>query len=270
MKMLNVSTETVQTMDTQFGKVGCTKAAICEKYGNQFMTRMVGKYVGRDGPFRGQLASAVIPLGDFAYDDYMARVKQVHKGAAIRQSKKSDRAGFVCKPFEWSNHIPDIVDINTSMDTRSGGDMKPAYLRTVEEMGGPPTKLKPVSPAKCPVHCTTCWGVFEPVPGHTQGEVVTDERLLAYIKLKRQGSLAIYTSILGHGDYLGQGIMYRLHYAIMQSIGEQLEQTMKGLEYVLYGAVDSGAGGLQMWKKRCLFESAYLVLAPDAGLPPGH
>jgi hypothetical protein len=208
-------------------------------------------------------------MADFDFDEYMARVKTVHKGAAIRQSKKSDRAGFVCKPFAWSNFTPDIVDINTSMDVRSGGEMKPAYRRTVEEMGGPPTRLAPVPEPACPVHGTTSWGVFEPRDGHRQGDVVTDEKLLAYIKFKRQGSLGIYTSILGHGDYLGQGIMYRLHYAIMQWLGEHRETTQPDLDYVLYGAVESGAGGLQMWKKRCLFEPALLVLPDDDALPPG-
>jgi len=143
---------------------------------------------------------------------------------------------------------------------RSGGPMRAAYQRTVDELGGPPGRLAPLKEPECPAHCTYCWGIFEGKPGHKQGEVVTDERLLAYIKFKRQGSLGIYTSILGHGDYLKFGIVYQLHYELLRWIAENLEDSLKGLDYVLYGAHESGHAGLQQWKKRGLFRGAYLVL----------
>lgn len=266
MSFLRAHDRTIHSIDPLYGKCGCTRAAVCDKYVNQFMRRMVGRYVGRDSTFRRQIESAVIPLRGLDFDDYMARVKQVHKGAALRQARKADRAGLHCRRFVWKNFIPDIVEINTSMEVRSGGEMKPAYHRSVEEMGGPPTRRAPLNEPECPVHCMHCWGVFEPRPGHRQGDIVTDEKLVAYIKFKRQGSLAIYTSILGHGDYLKLGIMYRLHYAIMEWVASELDGPLRGLDHLLYGAMESGAEGLQQWKKRCLFEGAYLVL-PEETIP---
>ena len=260
----SVSPDTgVRHVDLLHGACGCTRSAICDKFTGQFRRRMVGRYVGEGEVFRGQKQSAVIDLRGFDFDAYMAAVRKVHKGNAVRDAKKADRAGFVCKRFVWRNFIPDIVEINRSKDVRSGGRMNAAYHRGVEEMGGAPTKLAPLGDPACPVHCSYCWGIFEPKPGHQQGDIVTDERLLAYIRLKRQGSLGIYSTILGHGDYLRLGVMYRLHYAVMQWIAQESHGPLHGLDWLMYGAVESGAAGLQMWKKRCLFQGAYLVLGED-------
>src|SRR5262249_31564551 len=158
-----------------------------EKYRQQFMTRMVGKYVGEGAVFRKQLPSAVIDLHDFDFSQYMDKVRHTHKGAAIRQARKADRAGIVCKRFVWTNFIPDIVEINETKEIGGGGAMRRASLRGIEGRGGAPDGLMPREPPACPVHATWCWGAFEPKPGHRQGEVVTDEKLVAYIKFKRNG-----------------------------------------------------------------------------------
>lgn len=270
MTLLGSNKQPLRQIDLLYGRCGCTEAVICDTYKAQFMRRMVGRYVGGGSTFRRQIESAVIDLGGFDFDQYMSRVKEVHKGAALRQARKADRQEYVCKQFVWNNFLPDIVEINTSMEVRSGGVMKRPYSRTVEEMGGLPRKSISLSDPACPVHCTYCWGVFEPRPGHRQGDVCTDEKLLAYIKFKRQGSLGIYTTILGHGDYLKYGIMYRLHYAIMEWIGENLDGRLSGLDSLMYGAQESGGGGggLSMWKKRCLFQGAYLVLAEQPAATP--
>lgn len=254
----------IVNIDLLYGRFGCTKGDVCRKYENQLKKRLVGRYVGEKKPFPGQIQSAIIDLRGFSYDDYMKRVREVHKGAALRQSKKSYREGYYCKRFVWKNFIPDIVEINQSKEVRSGGRMRVAYRRSVEEMGGAPKNLVPLKEPPCPVHCTHCWGIFEHNSGYRQGDVVTEEKLLAYIKFKRNGNIAIYTSILGHGDYLKYGIIYRLHYGILEWVGENLSGALAGLEYLMYGSVNSGGQGLQQWKKRALYKGAYLVLDNQA------
>lgn len=268
MTLFGSNKQPVRRIDLCYGRCGCAKAANCDTYTAQFMRRMVGRYVGGGSTFRRQLESAVIDLRGFDFDQYMSRVSEIHKGAARRQARKADRQGYACKQFVWNNFLPDIVEINTSMEVRSGGVMRRPYRRTVEQLGGLPRKSVPLRDPACPVHCTYGWGIFEPRPGYHQGDVNTDEKLLAYIKVKRQGSLGIYTSILGHGDYLKFGIMYRLHYAIMEWIGENLDDRLRGLDSLMYGAPESGGSGLSMWKKRCLFQGAYLVLAEQPAAAP--
>jgi hypothetical protein len=258
--MSTLQTDRVLGVDLLYGQGECRKTANCEKFVSQFMQRMVGRYVAEGAPSPKQMCAAVIDLRGFDYEMYMAAVNQIHKGAALRQSRKADRAGLYSKRFEWRTFIPDIVEINQSKEVRSGGPMKEAYRRGIDEMGGPPTRFEEPGAPACPVHCRHVWGIFEERPGHLQGEVVTGEKLVGYIKVKRQGNLAIYTSILGHGDYLDKGIMYRLHYSVMEWIGGEQSSELSGLDFLMYGATDSGGTGLQMWKKRCLFDPAYLVM----------
>jgi hypothetical protein len=251
----------VIAVNLMYGQGCCTTNDICVKYCAGFQKRMVGRYVGEQEPCKNQFVSALIFLNAFNYDEYISKVKKIHKSASFRQSKKADKQGYYCKQFAWRNHIPDIVEINQSKETRSGGKMRAAYQRSIEELGGPPKKEIKVASPKCPLHTTFCWGIFEHREGYSQGDIITNEKLLAYIKFKRIGNYSVYTSILGHGDYLRYGIMYRLHYAIMAWIGENKNGLLSGLDFLLYGAFDSGNEGLQQWKKRAVFEKAYLVLA---------
>ena len=237
----------------------CVGTATCRKYIPQFRERMVGRYVGLPNGELPPVTAAVLDVRGLDYDAYMSSVRKIHKGNAVRQSRKCDRAGFACDRFAWRNHVPDVVEINQSMEVRSGGEMRDAYRRSVEEMGGGPTRLHEESPPECLLHGMWNWGVFEPSPGHRQGDVEVDRRLLAYIRFKRQGSLGIYTQILGHGDHLADGIMFRLHYAIMEWIASSPDQ-VPGLTHILYGAITDGNDGLKMWKKRCGFVPAPLVL----------
>lgn len=253
-------------VDPGLGSKECSEAKVCETYVTQFTNRMLGKYVAREAADPIKINAAVIPLSTYNAESYYGAVRKVHKGNAIREAKKAEREGFIAKLFAWSNHIPDIYEINTSKSVRSGGEMRAAYARSIEELGGPPTALAQVSQPKCPLHHTYAWGLFRPSPGYMQGGVVTDEQLLAYVKLKRTGNYAAYSSILGHGDYLQYGIMYKLHYAIMDWCFAERGGLTRSLDFLLYGAMESGGEGLQLWKKRALFTPARLQLLPGARL----
>lgn len=256
----------VLELDPLYGTGGCLLSPRCEKYVEQYSRRLVGKYIGVDGVDRKQMESAVLDLRGLTFEAFSAAVKKTNKGAALRQARKSADAGLVVHRFEWSNHVPDIVEINQSKEIRSGGAMTAAYRRDVDDMGGPPQSLKPLREDGCTKHWVQSWGVFEPKPGHQNGEVVTDEKLVAYIKVKRQGDMAIYTTILGHGDYLRLGVMYRLHFAIVEWLADAENELAVGLDYLLYGAAESGTPGLQLWKKNAQFSNAHLVV-PSAKLP---
>jgi hypothetical protein len=120
----------------------------------------------------------------------------------IRNARKADNEGFVCKPFTHRMFIPDIVSINQSKEIRSDGPMSAFYRRSVERMGGAPVKMIPFKLPDCPVHYSMLWGIFSPESGYKQGDVVTNERLLAYTDLRYTENFSMYSLILGHGDYL--------------------------------------------------------------------
>jgi len=128
--------------------------------------------------------------------------------------------------------------------------MRGGYIRSIEDRGGAPDRLHaPVVP-KCPLHWSISIGVFENRPGYKQGEVVTDEKLLAYLSLRRTGDLVAYAQIMGHGDYLKDGVMIHLHHDVIEWLSRADEPLTDGIKVVMYGGQQSGGDGLKDWKRR--------------------
>jgi hypothetical protein len=202
--------------------------------------------------------TAIIDLERYRdYSEYQSVVKKFSKGSRIRMRNYAKEAGYYCKPFAWKMHTPDIYDINTSTDVRSGGKMR--TQKTVEEMGGAPTKMiAPIMP-KCFEHWSYPWGVFEKIEGHKQGQVVTNERLVGYIFLKRYGELVLYSLIMGHYDYLEKNVMNLLHHEVVKWLLDSDDGLVKGIKAIMYGGYDQGGEGLINWKRREAFEPFVLV-----------
>lgn len=247
-------------IDLQQGQCGCKKSAQCIWFENQMREKLVGLYIAEEQPFEKQIVAAWLDVKNLVFEEYVTRAKKLHKGSGVRNAKKAERQGFVCKPFFHDLFIPDIVAINHSKKERCGRQMSEPYRRSVEEMGGSPTRYQEVRPPDCPVHYDYWWGVFASEPGYQQGEVTTDERLVAYIRLRRNGNYALYGQILGHGDYLKYGIMFFLHFSIVRWILARKDPCTVGLENLIYAGFYQGKEGLQLWKKKMLFEPAYLIL----------
>jgi hypothetical protein len=237
----------------------CCGVRSCRRSVGNAEERLVGRFIGDGEPKEGQVVVAAIDLRGLTYDGYISVVKRRYKGNVVRDARKSDKAGFICRPFERSMHVPDIVAANQSKEERQGKPMKEAYLKSVDEAGGEPKKKVTLQPPECPCHYDLWWGIFKPEPGFKQGHVVTDERLIAYIDFRRIGSLGIYSLILGHGAFLQYGVMYRLHFAVMEHLLERSDETTRGLEMLMYAGFYQGSDGLQLWKKKTAFEPCYFV-----------
>lgn len=194
-----------------------------------------------------------IALDDLDIDEFEDYVKSFGKGAQIRQSKKASRLGYYSKIFSWNLHIPDIHEINTSKETRSGGPMRGSYLRTIEEMGGAPTQDHPIVMPRCDNHWGIAFGTFKEEPGYKQGVMTTNEKLYAYIFLRRMGDIALYSQILGHGAYLHDGVLTLLHLSVVRWLHEQRDGYARGLRYLLYGGAQNGGQSLYRWKRQSGF-----------------
>lgn len=239
----------------------CNNTERCKTYINKFEKRMVGRMVKTPKMEMKTPPVALINLDEYEnYNSFVAAARKIHKANAVRKSSKSEKLGYSTGLFAWRNYIPDIFEINTSMKVRSGGNMKAAYNRSIEELGGEPDKKRPVNKIKCEKHHTWAWGCFIDKPGHRQGCLTLDKQLVAYIKVKRQGNLLIYTSILGHGKHLGAGVMFKLHFDIMRWIYENRDGVLSGVEFMIYSGFNDGTEGLKVWKKRCLFRKAFLEI----------
>lgn len=242
--------------DFQLNQHICSGRDNSEQYVKQWL---LDRYVGIEKTFDKQVPSAWIDLYNLTYENYLAKVKKTHSGNALRNAKKSDKRGYIVKQFDRRTFIPDIVSIHHSKQIRSHGPMPPRYFRTVEEMGGPPKRYIPFQYPECPLHYSIDWGIFSPESGYMQGEVMTNEKLLGYINIRRIGNFSTYRLIIGHGDYLQYGIMHRLHFAIMEWICRREDDYTRGLKHLMYAGMYSGNEGLQLWKKITCFEPVYFV-----------
>jgi hypothetical protein len=219
---------------------------------------LVGRYIAEREPFEGQIVAARIDLRGLDYDAYIVRVKKRYKGNVIRDARKADRMGCSVKRFDPTAYIDDIVAINHSTDERCGRPMTEPYRRDVEQMQRDAERAIEFQPPVCPWHYDHWWGVFvPPAEGGTDGH---RNRLVAYIRLRRNGTYALYAQILGHADYLKHGVMYRLHFSIMEWLCARRDESAQGIEQLVYAGFYQGAEGLQLWKKKTAFEPALLVL----------
>lgn len=231
----------------------------CEKIVQQVKTNLQQYFEILDPKFSREkdlkYRSAVIDIEKYReYSEYESVVKTSGKGARIRQRNKASRLGYICQPFHWRMHIPDIHEINTSTNVRSGGEMRASYLKSVEDMGGAPIKNYPLTKPLCPNHWTQPWGVFKPIEGYQQGTQLTNQKLVGYIFLRRFGEFLLYSQILGHYEYLQDGIMILLHHEVMKWVLDSHNTEAAGLKGVMYAGYDQGTDGLRDWKRREAFE----------------
>jgi hypothetical protein len=54
---------------------------------------------------------------------------------------------------------------------------------------------------------------------------------------------------MGHGDYLSQHVMKLLFHEVMAWLLARADPAVRGLGYLLYGAIEHGNDGLAAWKR---------------------
>ena len=202
----------------------------------------------------------LLPMAEaWDFDAWEKAIKPLSGGNRLREKRKAIELGYTVRPFEYAQYVPDIHEINHSKQVRSGGPMRGSYQRSIEEMGGAPKKLHTVRMPACPHHWGLMFGVFRPAPGRTQGEVVVDDQLVGYISLRRVGGVAMYSQILGHGDYLHDFVLVLLHHEIIRWLSTERAGHARDLEFVMYGGAESGGESLLQWKRRAGFRPMRVV-----------
>jgi hypothetical protein len=201
------------------------------------------------------------------YDVWESYIRTTFKDR-MPLKRKAVSLGFYVKPFAWKLFIPDVHEINHSKTTRSGGPMRGSYLASLEKMGGAPDRHIDVKMPSCTEHWGLTFGTFVREEGRMQGTVRVDERLLAYISLRRFGDLALYSQILGHGDFLKPGALVLLHHEVVRWLSEHRDDYAKGLRFLMYGGQQNGTDGLFQFKRRSGFTARH-VYAYRGEVPPG-
>jgi len=187
-----------------------------------------------------------------AYTDFEAILRQ-HSNRTLPKIRKAQRMHYSVRQFALPEFVHDLHAVKTSMKVRSGGPVMAHWLLKPEDMAQQSAvTLVPQQPS-CPTHWTIWLGVFLPEPGHHNGILATNERLVCYLKLTRCGEVVHYLDIMGHKDHLENGVMMLLHAYVVERLQEAQQPVFAGVKAIWYGALEHGVIGLTIWKKRAGF-----------------
>lgn len=214
---------------------------------------------------------ALIDLDEYTdIEAFRKAARKIHTGNAVRGARKATERGYHSKFFDPRTFVGDLVEIDQSAPERQGSAMAGHYGMSVEERGGYPSSFFPPEEPSENLAWDRYFGVFRPDPGHTQGDVVVDERLLSYVKLRRVGPFLFYGTILGHSDHLREGVMYRMHLDLVDYVlrnrrllvggDETADRSLAGARLLGYARYFGLGEGLLMWKKRMLFGPGYVLM----------
>lgn len=140
--------------------------------------------------------------------------------------RQSVRRGYLSREITWaerSNYLNDLHAINISKGVRQGKPLDESYQRKPKEITGRKT---------CEHHYGTFIGCFS-----------EDGHLRAYITTNFCGEIAAASQIMGHGDYLHDGIMVNLWHEFVRICIE------RGIKAIVYSRWDDGLDGLKSWKR---------------------
>ncbi len=151
-----------------------------------------------------------------------------------RKVRHAIKLGYEFAPFEFDECIDDVYEINTSKAERQGRPMTQSYRERPGARGRSPEQA-------CRRHRNGWFGVFR------------EGKLLAYTNIPQCGEMMLFSTILGHGDHMDDGIMYLL---IWETV--KLHHERSGTSYAVYYLMDSGTEGLQFFKRKMGF-AGYLV-----------
>ncbi|WP_459614122.1 hypothetical protein [Bordetella sp. 2513F-2] len=222
------------------------------------MLRVAGRYdmqrQGESGAAAGRRATPMMldlaACGDVA--GFHARLR-AQSSRTLSKIRRAERLGYRVQPFALANHVHDVHAVKTSMRVRSGGPVLAHWLLRPAHVGHQADTPQPVPTPGCPTHWTCWWGVFQPAPGHHNGTLRTDTRLVAYVKLTRCGDIVHYLDLMGHREHLGDAVMLLMHAHIVAWLLRGDSPQAHGVRAVWYGALEHGGHGLLTWKRRAGF-----------------
>jgi hypothetical protein len=170
------------------------------------------------------VGAALLPLDDFDdVDGYLADLRY-----ARRRVRRARRLGYAIGPFDPDERRSELLAIHGSLPERQGQPIGAAYLH----------------PA----------AVYERGPLVEYLGVFRDGTLLAYGQLLYAGEIVGLNRVMGHGDHLGDGIMFLL----MAGVIEHVKATRPDTRYVFYDMFFGAGTGLRGFKTHLGFRPHYV------------
>ncbi len=168
------------------------------------------------------LGVALIDLND--YEDFEAYYKKVNgKNSAAYYARKATRGGDVFDIIDRNDFIDDIYEINTSAKERQGKAMSESYLKKVDSYTDEEN-----------------YQYF--------GVLNSDGKLLSYCNVGFYGEFAIVVTLLGHKNFLNDGVMYLMMLELNKLMFNKYRE--KGYKYIMYDTFFGASEGLKKFKEK--------------------
>ena len=249
------------------GALGCScSGAMCHHlfvtYGGYFDQYFYT--TDQESPLYSKLTLHAIDL--LRYESFNGYRSDLGKRSSffLRNAKQAGKLGYVVQEFNASEYEKDMMQIASSMKVRSFGPMWINWLTQVEDDDSVFKKL-PQNELHCPVHWDRFVGVFAHSPNTLQGDL-KDARLVGYARIQRVGNCVAYEDLIGHRDFMNDGIMKLLHCHIVHWLLDSNDPDVQGLDYMVHGSIERGNDGIFFWKKKALF-MPYLIELVATELP---
>jgi len=158
------------------------------------------------------------------YDTFEQYYKSINgKNSAAYYARKAIRRGYKFIEIDRNDYINDIYEINTSSEIRQGRKMPESYLKKVEKYQNEKN-----------------YRYF--------GVVNKDGVLVAYCNIGFYGEFALISSLLGHKEYLNDGIMYLMMVEVNKIVLENYKKN--GCKYIMYDTFFGASNGLKKFKQK--------------------
>lgn len=218
-----------------------SEALYCSRYPDQFHGKFTAPHPRLTGYGTYEPGASILILE--SYESWWEEVGYYTR----RKVRRALRSGYVFEEIDRRNYLDDIYAINTSMQERQGRPMTGAYLER-------PKPYPPLPTFECPRHQLKTYGVLK------------DSTLVAYTWVYQIGEMCLFSTILGHGAHLNEGIMFLL---IAESLRRLTAEA--GTRYAMYNMHWSGTEGLRFFKERMGFAPyrVHWVLVNDAPVTEG-
>ena len=176
-------------------------------------------------------------------DSYDQWFQEVGYGTR-RKVRRAEKLGYTFEQIDRDKYLDDIFEINNSLESRQGRQMGEAYRKRWEAFG-------PLPDQPCRRHRLATYGVLK------------DGKLFAYTWVYITGEMLLPSTLLGHGDFLNDGIMYLLLAGVFKDAIET-----SGTRYAVYERHWSGLPGLRFFKEQLGFQPHMVTFLRGDELPP--
>ena len=229
----------------------CTQS--CRNFTNFIRSRM-------PTAFNAQRLNAILDLENFKdFKSYQTEVLNAGKGNARRLISKQPE-NFETRVFNPVQFLDDIEEILNSSPERQGGKLRPPYDKGAKYLVNLCSREKPQRACPSGQHGTFWLGIFIKTKAQ-----IKNQKLVGFIMIENVGQLAHYRNILGHKEYLKNGIMYILNLAAVEHFYNEQRFTrfVSYAQWTSHPLLIDQRPGLTTWKKKNLFEPTLLYEIPS-------